>query len=384
MRYPRIWLVAVRAAEFATTIQLIIAMSANESGALDTKRSIEDYSSGGDGIKNKQQTKNSLENGNHSKKHTSQKLKPSMSEKKASKKDLPQKMAQTTTEKHENQNEPTTSLSLEQVNNDADELVELRGEGRYFGVTDPSSGDTINALQSLGPLCANCHKRGHIRAKCKTVVCHKCGVVGDHYETQCPTTMVCSRCGHKGHMAAGCTNKAKKRQYCKACDTFNHGDDRCPTIWRSYLTNTTDAPAATTLPVVYCYNCGLDVHYGDECPQPRTLRVPNIIGTAFSGSNLPRDLRSKYFDRIRGARPRSTHAPAHFAPYKPPSRKDFSKGLSKSTHNPSRSGVVLPRKEKSKGKNFSNGKQQPTRSGFIESKKKITKPTRSGRIDKRK
>ena len=277
-------------------------------------------------------------------------------------------------------NTPTTSLSYEQVNNDADELIELRGEGRYFGVTDPSSGDTINALQSLGPLCANCHRRGHIRAKCKTVVCHKCGVVGDHYETQCPTTMVCSRCGQKGHMAAGCTNKAKKRQYCKTCDTFSHGDDRCPSIWRSYLTGTTDAPVSNTLPQVYCYNCGLDVHYGDECPEPRTLRVPNITGTAFSGSNLPRHLRAKYFDRIRGSRPRPSHGVAHFAPHKPPSRKDFSKNAP----NPSRSGVVLPRKGKQNSKNFSKLKQQPTRSGFIESKKKkVTKPTRSGRIDKR-
>lgn len=196
-----------------------------------------------------------------------------------------------------------TSLTFEQVNDNADELIELRGEGRYFGVTDPLDGTTVNALQSLGPLCANCHKRGHIRAKCKTVVCHKCGVVGQHYETQCPTTMVCSRCGQKGHVTATCTNKAKKRAYCKHCDTFSHGDDMCPSIWRSYLTLPTpksDDDESTVLPAIACYNCASDEHYGDECPEPRSSRIPNISGSAFSGTNLPKHLRELYFDRLNG------------------------------------------------------------------------------------
>lgn len=193
-----------------------------------------------------------------------------------------------------------TSLSFDQVNDDADELIELRGEGRYFGVTDPTSGDSINALQNLGPLCANCHKRGHIRAKCKTVVCHKCGVVGEHYETHCPTTMICARCGQKGHMASACTSKLRKRQYCRDCDTFSHGDDTCPFIWRSYLTKASDSKSeeSSVLPVVYCYNCGGDNHYGDECPETRTSRVPNF-GSAYSGSNLPKELRPLYFHRLK-------------------------------------------------------------------------------------
>ncbi|CAK7900348.1 hypothetical protein CAAN3_05S00848 [[Candida] anglica] len=206
------------------------------------------------------------------------------------------------------------SLSYDQVNDNADELVELRGEGRYFGVTD--IGNAINSQQSLGPLCANCHKRGHIRAKCKTVVCHKCGMVGDHYETQCPTTMICSKCGQKGHIASNCTNKQKKKEYCRACDTFSHSDDKCPSIWRSYLTlpqkkkedgqdkdqDEDEDVLETVLPVVYCYNCGDDMHYGDECPQTRSSRVPNQSGSAFSGSNLPRHLREIYFERLKSNR----------------------------------------------------------------------------------
>lgn len=199
--------------------------------------------------------------------------------------------------------EPITSLSFDQVNNDADELIELRGEGRYFGVTDPSSGTTINAQQSLGPLCDNCHRRGHVRAKCKTVVCHKCGVVGDHYETQCPSTLICLRCGEKGHVTALCTSKTRRRQYCKTCDLFSHNDDTCPSIWRSYLT----IPSTENrLPVASCYNCGDDLHYGDECPQQRTSRVPNTDGSAFSGNNLPRHLRGAYFSQSENSH-RNSH-----------------------------------------------------------------------------
>lgn len=196
------------------------------------------------------------------------------------------------------------ALSFDQVNSNTDELVELRGGGRYFGVIDPESGETVNQKQSMGPLCANCHRRGHIRAKCKTVICHKCGVVGDHYETQCPTTMICAKCGGKGHKAIDCTNKTKKRQYCKTCDLFNHNDDNCPNIWRSYLliNSTKDKkrkePENLELPIIYCYNCGDEGHYGDDCKQPRTSRIPNIAGSAFSGNNLPSNLRKLYYKKI--------------------------------------------------------------------------------------
>lgn len=199
-----------------------------------------------------------------------------------------------------------TSLSFDQVNDDADELIELRGEGRYFGVTDPSSGDTINAQQSLGPLCGNCHKRGHVRAKCKTVVCHKCGVVGDHYETQCPTTIKCAKCGEKGHIASNCKSKTRKRTYCKSCDTFNHDDLSCPNIWRSYITKGSEkhAEESLVLPRIYCYNCASQYHYGDECNETRISRVPNF-GSAFSGSNLPKKLRPLYFHRLKSTELRS-------------------------------------------------------------------------------
>lgn len=199
----------------------------------------------------------------------------------------------------------TISLSFDQVNDDADELVELRGGGRYFGVTDPTTGDSINAQQSLGPLCGNCHKRGHIRSKCKVVVCHKCGVIGDHYETQCPTTVKCSKCGENGHLTSMCTSKTRKKTYCKSCDTFNHDDSSCPSIWRSYITKgNKDDEESLVLPLLFCYNCASQDHYGDECLEYRVSRVPNF-GSAFSGSNLPKSMRPLYFHKLASRDSRS-------------------------------------------------------------------------------
>lgn len=199
------------------------------------------------------------------------------------------------------------SLSYDQVNDDADELVELRGEGRYFGVTDPSLGETINATQSLGVLCGNCHQHGHHRRNCKTVVCHKCGVVGEHYEQHCPLTVVCPRCNGKGHSLFLCPQKDFKRQYCKLCDSFSHSDERCPSIWRLYLTRPSISGIALPATLA-CYNCGSSSHYGDECSLSRSSRVPNQ-GSAFSGTNLPRELRAAYFDHVKRSAGRSNGAP---------------------------------------------------------------------------
>lgn len=280
--------------------------------------------------------------------------------------------------RHNGGKDEIISLPFEQVNDNADELIELRGEGRYFGVTDPEKGTTINAKQSLGPLCDNCHRRGHTRAKCKTVICHKCGVVGDHYETQCPSTMICSRCGQRGHMASTCTSKTRKRQYCRHCDTFNHDDDTCPSIWRSYITKG-DGKPSQTLPIIYCYNCGDDTHFGDECHRQRSSRIPNKNGSAFSGTNLPKNLRSVYQQRMAsGSRKNQNHHSRNYngatlppRPHQYPNKSGFiaaNTNLKKNNHGNSnnksaqinRSGV-LPAKRK-------NGYVKPNRSGFVQKK----------------
>lgn len=278
-----------------------------------------------------------------------------------------QEKPQTEKRNQKNENNGVTSLSYDQVNDNADELIELRGEGRYFGITDPEHGTTINAQLSLGPLCDNCHKRGHIRSKCKTVICHKCGVVGDHYELQCPTTMICAKCGQRGHMVSACTNKSKKREYCRHCDTFSHGDHNCPSIWRSYITKPQPNAAqdellwkVSDLPVIYCYNCGDNSHYGDECHRQRSSRIPNINGSAFSGTNLPKHLRKLYnwlANDVRQSGDRDNNYGAN-------GNRGYNYGTNGNRGN--RGYQKNQRPLKSSKKDFNGGSgAQPTRSGII-------------------
>lgn len=257
------------------------------------------------------------------------------------------------------------SLAFDQVNNNADELVELRGEGRYFGVTDPDTGDLINAQQSLGRICDNCHKRGHVRSKCKAVICHKCGVEGDHYESQCPTTVVCARCGERGHIAGACKSKHRKKQYCQACDSFNHGEENCPSIWRSYLTQSV---LRRQLPASYCYNCGEKNHYGDECMAPRTSRIPNGSGSAFSGLNLPRELRPAYFGNSSNSSSKNYSANNEWSSSKSYYNKSYK------DHQNSKLKLKLP------AKSF-----HASRSGFLPKSRNLpVGPSRSGVIQARK
>ncbi|KAG0674957.1 hypothetical protein C6P40_001966 [Pichia californica] len=176
--------------------------------------------------------------------------------------------------------------SIDEVTTDNDHLASLRGEGRYFGVVDPDVNE---------PTCSNCHRRGHRRAQCKVVVCHACGKVDDHYETQCPNSMVCSNCGEKGHFRNNCPSK-RNYTFCVLCDSRNHISERCPTIWRSYVVKRVDANSKIPYPSakIFCYNCAAKGHYGDDCKKQRISKTPNINGSAFSGENLPKVLISQY------------------------------------------------------------------------------------------
>lgn len=176
--------------------------------------------------------------------------------------------------------------TIDEVTTNKDHLATLRGEGRYFGVTDPDVNE---------PVCSNCHRRGHRRAQCKVVVCHACGKVDDHYETQCPNSMVCSNCGEKGHFRNTCPSK-KHQTYCVECDSRNHVTERCPSIWRSYVLKPRKGNNKMPFPssAIFCYNCSSKGHFGDDCTQMRISKTPNINGSAFSGENLPKELISQY------------------------------------------------------------------------------------------
>lgn len=210
--------------------------------------------------------------------------------------------------------------SFDEVTTDKDHLATLRGEGRYFGVVDP------DATQ---PVCSNCHRRGHKRAQCKVVVCHACGKVDDHYESQCPNSMVCSNCGEKGHFRNNCPSK-KYQTYCVECNSRDHATERCPTIWRSYVLKRKDKNTKIAYPtnMIFCYNCAAKGHYGDDCPEYRISRTPNINGSAFSGDNLPKELVGQYKNlqnKDVGNRKRSYATSNMNYNYAPPNYKNFNR-----------------------------------------------------------
>lgn len=245
--------------------------------------------------------------------------------------------------------------SIDEVTADNDHLANLRGEGRYFGVTDPDANQ---------PVCSNCHRRGHKRSQCKVVVCHACGKVDDHYETQCPNSMVCSNCGEKGHFRNNCPSK-RNQTYCVECDSRNHSSDRCPSIWRSYVLRPVDKNTKIAYPSskIFCYNCAAKGHYGDDCRQMRVSKTPNINGSAFSGENLPKALVSQYRDIQNkepqnygndNSRKRKFDATNTNYNYAPPPYPRFNRDNINNNNNNNNRNSSLPR-----------GPKRPTKVGYI-------------------
>ncbi|KAK9369030.1 hypothetical protein V1509DRAFT_563382 [Lipomyces kononenkoae] len=174
-----------------------------------------------------------------------------------------------------------------------DELVEVRGEGRYFGKLE--NGHVL--------LCINCHQPGHMASECQVIVCQTCGEQDDHLTRNCPKTKRCSNCNKLGHDSFAC--KERRRDiYCSRCRSSRHGYETCPSIWCIYTTSRKSLQPITTL---FCYNCAAEGHYGDDCPRSRPMIQPLIEASVFSARNLApgctfsKNLERKVSKRARGA-----------------------------------------------------------------------------------
>uniref|UniRef100_A0A060T7Z0 ARAD1B23991p n=1 Tax=Blastobotrys adeninivorans TaxID=409370 RepID=A0A060T7Z0_BLAAD len=190
-----------------------------------------------------------------------------------------------------------------------DVLVEIRGEGRYFGT------------ESSEPVCRRCHQRGHIAVQCKTVVCDNCGQHDDHYTKQCPKSQRCTNCGEFGHLRKACKNR-RKVIFCSNCHSRIHTEETCPLIWRQY--KTAEPSKIVRPPSVSCYNCAEQGHYGDDCPKPRRVILRYREDSAFKGDNLPRQLQ-KWYDESRrmSSSKRKRDTSGHKMPKRPKSMSDL-------------------------------------------------------------
>ncbi|KAG5358577.1 Protein air1 [Yarrowia sp. B02] len=189
------------------------------------------------------------------------------------------------------------SVGVDDVDDGEDQLIEMRGDGRYFGKEE-----------GQGPTCRTCHKRGHISADCKVMRCFTCGALEDHDTADCTMLRKCSNCGESGHLRAECT-QSKRTIFCWRCDSRIHTEDKCHLIWRDYVK---DRRGPHPSGAVYCYHCGSQGHYGDECTDTRNMTLRFKEPSAFSGGNLPRkghyDLQKRYFDNLeRDKRPQSNY-----------------------------------------------------------------------------
>ncbi|KAK9456317.1 hypothetical protein V1511DRAFT_497163 [Dipodascopsis uninucleata] len=160
---------------------------------------------------------------------------------------------------------------------DLTQLVEMRGEGRYFGFPEEEGNRIVR-------LCINCHKPGHMHNECKTIVCQTCGEQDDHITRNCPKTRRCSNCNKLGHSAFECKEK-RKTIYCSRCRSSRHSYETCPSIWCCYsMLRNKPKPLDT----MFCYNCGEAGHYGDDCKKPRPMMQPLQENSVFSVVSLPK------------------------------------------------------------------------------------------------
>lgn len=178
-------------------------------------------------------------------------------------------------------------------------------------------------------------KKGH---KCK--ICQN----NEHRTKNCPRTL-CTYCGKmKGHHTnVGenilCSNissflrkdiiEVDESQHCSNCKTTGHTDHRCPLIWRKYKPKDLESENIGRIPIamhtIFCYNCGLKGHYGDDCLLNEQQNRHKFTYTAFSGKNLSSAIEQIYYERLQSSniddkiivsRPYSTGRRSTF--FKPP------------------------------------------------------------------
>ncbi|KAI4858608.1 hypothetical protein F4820DRAFT_442111 [Hypoxylon rubiginosum] len=135
---------------------------------------------------------------------------------------------------------------------------ELQQQRKYFpGVEDPSR------------YCLSCSGMGHKSRECPQLHCKFCESQG-HTSFGCPTKQRCSKCRQLGHNSRSCQEKLAlavgEQGGCAFCGA-EHTEEQCTEIWRSFVLSAEAHKKVKDIPA-FCYTCGAQGHYGQECGLP--------------------------------------------------------------------------------------------------------------------
>ncbi|TPX68027.1 hypothetical protein SpCBS45565_g03403 [Spizellomyces sp. 'palustris'] len=188
-------------------------------------------------------------------------------------------------------------------------------------------------------MCLFCRKTGHTAKSCpeKETACFLCKA--DHEPLKCPLADVCYRCWRRGHQYKDCDASRDDRD-CAFCNE-HHRVMECPGVWRQYIY--TALSSSKSVPHerdahIFCYECGLEGHFGDDCPhQGRSRRR----GPARDGAFSVKSLRQEYkFERYRAQGvfipPRRRSRSRSDSREKPPHRDSRERPPPRDSHAPSR------------------------------------------------
>ncbi|EON68519.1 hypothetical protein W97_07777 [Coniosporium apollinis CBS 100218] len=138
--------------------------------------------------------------------------------------------------------------------------VERELQGRYWKIFNDH--DTVR--------CMTCAAVGHTSDACPSRSCKHCLEVGDHFSSACPSVRKCRKCRERGHSETDCPSKLRcisaDGLVCDLCHETGHFEENCCWLWRTFNVNAIPYSKKVGRLLVGCYNCGSDLHWGNDCP----------------------------------------------------------------------------------------------------------------------
>jgi protein AIR1/2 len=136
--------------------------------------------------------------------------------------------------------------------------------------------------------CVMCTSHTHTVDACPHLICGFCQSA-DHRTIACGFEKLAPMgyspsCLHVGHPHDQCPyNRDKVLEPCILCQSSEHLENVCERIWRTYEPEPTRIRKVNSL-TAYCYQCGLEGHYGNDCSQrpPRS----NPASQTWTAANL--------------------------------------------------------------------------------------------------